>query len=824
MNQTNYFKNLTRYTHPSNLKVCVERFSSKIGKYVPGTKYGGEKYNLHDHRDIAVNEIIWDFDWKSFKANFLKAKLVVAALENRNIPFIICGTGGKGIHIHTYFDKLEFNTEEGKNTFKTALSYGLNYKHIRVWFWSKIIEDADIDPKFKNKQLDPKVLKFNYYNGTTHLIREIGGRNHYKDKEGEWKYFYKTHIPTEEFKSKKPTITNIEQVKYPEKIPIFRIDEHELISYMKQFIKIQQRNDITPLKNEKIPGKYIELDGVLKLREGLDEGNRSSGAAILAIACRIDNLGKKEAYDVVKEYVEACSQSGTEFKTEEGNQWVDWVYSQDKPFWNCQLLEDLGLHERSICEHCQMRNRESIELLTQTTILSQIKNVLDQEIVGEDDTKLLMFLLCLSKDFPSKTGKPDWNIPQDPMSQNIILSSDSASGKSWMTKKILKLFGEENVDYFILSRLTKNAINYYTDINMDGKIIFIEEIQGLDENTSQLRVWMSEGSLNLQTVEKVKDEEGNETNTLVTRKTLGQPVFLSNQAEGAIEDQLNNRSWVLGTDVTDTQTAKILDYQDDLTKGDYKVDKIKIRKLKEALRLLKPYHFKIPFADRTAMNIPLTTVRSRRDYNKFLTLIKCSAYLHQHQRTIEKDSENKEYIICDIKDYEIARKYSQNVLGATFSGLTNSQIDLIQFIKNSSWKEEFTISDIMRNLGKSQPHWYGLMKQITNLGFVTMEKNVGSNITFSLVESKAINIINLPSGGELLEKIGEKTRIVEPPSKPVSKDLIVEYFKKGNNQVVRFDEILEEFGCSDSKLNLLLCELLKEGVLYENKPGKYVIM
>lgn len=780
--QQEYFERLTTVTHPKDLKVALTSFNSSIDKYTPGKRYNHTKYQIHDERNIAVNEIVFDFDWRSYKANYQKAKLIIEALDNRDIPYTICATGGKGIHIHAFFNKLMFSTDEGKKLFKQALSYHFSYKHLRLWFWSTIIREADIDEKYKKKQIDPKVLKFNYYNGSTHLIREIGGRKYEKDSEGEWKYHYKTYVPKEEFKAKKPVINNIEAVKYPPTIPTFDIDENELILYLKQFIKAQEKNEVHQLTNERIAGKYIELDGVLKLREGLEEGNRSSGAAILAIACRVDNLGKKEAYKIMGEYVEACSQTGTEFKLGEGTQWIDWTYTQEKPFWNCQLLEDIGLHERSTCEHCQMRNRESREILTQTTLLTQIKSVLDEEIVGEDDTKLLIFLLCLSKNFPSKTGRPGWNIPQDPMSQNVILSSDSASGKTWLTKKILQLFGDENSDYFIISRLTKSAINYYTDINMDGKVIFIEEMQGLDENTAQLRVWMSEGSLNLQTVEKVKDEEGNEQNKLVTRKTQGQPVFISNQAEGIIEDQLNNRSWVLSTDVTDTQTGKILDYQDKLTKGIHKVNMIKARKLKEALKLLKPYHFTIPFADRKAMGIPLTTVRSRRDYDKFLTLIKCSAYLHQLQREIVKDEKGNEFIICDIKDYEIARQYSQSVLGATFSGLTNAQIDLLQYIKNSSWKTEFGMSDIMRNLGKSQSHWHGLLKQLSNLGFITVEKSVGNSYVFSIVESKAVNIINLPNGEDLLAKTAI-TLLVENDRNGKTENSKIPFQQKPTNSV-----------------------------------------
>jgi hypothetical protein len=290
---------------------------------------------------------------------------------------------------------------------------------------------------------------------------------------------------------------------------------------------------------------------------------------------------------------------------------------------------------------------------------------------------------------------------------------------------------------------------------MDGKIIFIEEIQGLDENTEQLRVWMSEGELNLETVEKCRDEDGNEVNMKVKKTTIGQPVFITNQAEGVVEDQLNNRSWVLGTDVSPSQTQDILNYQDDINQGCIIDIDEKVRIIKDALKQLKPYHFLIPFANYKKLNIPTNDVRSRRDYNKFMSLIKCSAYLHQKQRKI-LIKDNREFIVCSLEDYDIAKQYSVSILGATFSGLTIKQIDCINYIRKSNWKSEFEIRDLMRNFGKSQSYWYGQLKQLCELGYVFSDSSgKGKPTLYSLNENKIINIIKLPSSEELIDEYAE---------------------------------------------------------------------
>jgi len=757
--QKEWFEKLEAKCFPE-IKVANDSLNQATKDYRPGMRCDKNKYQFVDQRTVFVNEIIFDLDYKSYVRNYNIAKQIIDVLETRGIKPIITATGGKGIHLHIFFDKLDFKIDKEKEIMKEAFSYGLTWKRIRTWFFNTVLEEAGI-PKEDygtGKAVDSNPINFNYFEGTTRLIRAVGGRKYSKKAGGEFEKMYKTYIPFEMFNKQKVKVHSFERVEYPEKVELFKIDIYELVDFLEKFIEHRKSLDVEQLSNQRLNIKYIDIDGVLKIREGMGTGKRSLGAMVISVACKIDKLSKDDSEDVLNEYVKCCSSAGHRFSLAEALQWRDWVYSSENTYWNCQQLRELEVHNEYSCEFCRSKNKEAIEFLTKTTLLKQIQEALDIEIVGEYHTKMLTFLLTLSKDFPSSTGTPKWNIPGDPMSQNIILASDSSSGKTYMIKKILELFGELDEDYFVISRMSKTVINYMTDVNMDGKIIFIEEMQGLDENTSQLRVWMSEGRLSFDTVEKVKNEEGIEVNAKVKKVTKGQPCFITCQAEGIVEDQLNNRSWVLSMDVSEKQTGKILKYQSDMNQGKVKVDKKKVRLIKDALKQLKPYHFKIPFADHEAMGIPIKDVRSRRDFERFLTLIKCITYVHQKQREVIEDGGN-EFLIADIKDYDIARQYSEGILGATFSGLTNVQIDLINFLKNSSFGFEFSISDVMRNLGKSKPYWRNNLKQMEDMGFITATRAMGNETIFSIVDNKDINIINLPNGEELLkrlEKISEK--------------------------------------------------------------------
>ena len=869
------------------LQVANIKFYSKLDEYKPGARFNPEQYEIHDERNVAVNEIVFDLDNRAYVKNYKMAKQIIEVLQSFSITPVVCSTGGKGLHLHIFFEKICFTNNENKQLMRDAFSYGMTWKHIRLWFLNYILDEVGINQKIrgKGKIIDTAPISFNYFAGTSHLIRDIGGRKRVKNDDGDFDTYYKTYIPLNEFDKKKVVIKNVTNVKYPDEIIPFKIDERELCGFLKEFTRNSKTKKIVPYRNEKLHIPYTDIDGVLKLREGLQTGNRSNGAMLISIACKIDQKTKAQSLEIMKEYVEGCSQVGHVFTLSEAEQWIDWVYQQEKVFWNCAQLEELGLHDKEACEFCQSKHKESTKLLTSSNILRHVKDVLDIEIIGEDETKMLVFLLALSKDFPSKTGTPDWNISSDSMSQNIILASDSSSGKTYVAKKVLELFGDENKNYFVASRISKSALNYYTDINMDGKILFIEELQGLDENTQQLRVWMSEGSLTFETVEKEKDAEGIEKNVKITKTTVGQPVFITCQAEGIVQEQFNNRSWILSMDVTASQTAHILNYQDKLSQGNIKKDEMKKRVLIDALKQLKPYHYKVPFMDNEVLKIPTNDVRSRRDYQKFITLIKCSAYLHQKQRTIVKDEQGREHIICDIKDYDIALQYSQNILGATFSGLTIAQIDLINMIKKSIWKDEFIVSDVQRLKGKSHTHWYGQLNQLEDLGFVTAEKANGKSTIYSINEKKAYNIMSLPTGKELLnmthtfksesdihdylfkktpllfnnipcnskpslevlyivkhehtfqkarndykggKRLSENTMknhsMCKPPVFERLED-VSKFIKNQENHLVSYEKIKESAtSWTEEELDKNLEFMKRQGMIFENKPGYYMIL
>ncbi len=724
-------------------------------KYTPGRRIFIEASKFPvDYRTVFSNEIVFELDASSYAQNYKYAVLIIEALRRRSIPFSLYASGGKGIHIEIFFKKPDFPTDDMRKLFEDALERGLKFKDVRQFIFDSIMEDTTLprDLIGKSKTIDTNSILFDDEHNKTRLLRACGGRKLLYDKvTKDTETFYKTYINEADFTKDKPKIKKLDDVKYPDEIKQFDIDLNEFAHYLKTFV--DKRPDDVIAKRVKLDGLYIDLPGVKKIRKGMSVGLRAEGAKILSIALRNDKFSFNLAEKEMESYVKNCSQQGESFTLREGVQWLKWAYNQPDIFWSPGLLRSLGGEYYTEDEYIKKVQKDSFKLLESSDVLKQIDNFLSKVIVGEEENRMLLFLLMLTKKFPVH---PEWNIPGDPKPAAVILSSQSSSGKSYITKALLKLMGEEGVDYFMFSRMSKTSLNYFTDADMTNKVVFIEELQSVDETSNQLRLWISEGKLRLSTVEKKKGEDGEEHNAIVIKETRGQPVFVTGTAEEKLEEQLSTRSWLVSLDISQEQTKKIMKFQDVQSMEPTLVDREELKKIRDAIRCLKSYHFIIPYLDYQLLDIPTLDVRVRRDYAKLRDLICCSALLHQYQRKLVRDPFGREYVVANLKDYSIARDYAQSVLSNTFMGMTKHQHDLIETLKKSSFSElDFKVSDVMRLTGWSQSKCWNILNQLSELGFLTSERD-GHAFIFQLNPLKKDSGVYLPTAKELEGKLVTK--------------------------------------------------------------------
>lgn len=756
MNQYEHLKKLENIT-PGPFKICREKLEEN--KWVPGYQTPlTEKETPTDHRTVLSNEIIFDIDYKGWGYNVKITKSIIDALEQLDIPYYTYYTGGKGLHTCIYFDKIKLEKEQ-RQRLQTAIEFGYSYKNIRTWFHKRIITEytglqESAIGKGAGKIIDSAPISFDETRGGSHLIRACGGRNQKYDAQNmESERFYKTWIDLKETKlNRAPRIKNIEEVQYPPIIKTFELPILPLMDSIEEYISDAQKRNVEREEIIKLSDGYLNLNCVKTLMAGMDEGNRSIGAQLLCQAIILDKQEEK-VDEILKEYINNCQQRGHKFTLTEATKWYDWLKNQPGVFFNHSLLKEIGICDGD-CEYNHKKKREVFKLLERKDLLEVYDNYLSTEIVGEEKNRILIFLLLLSCKFDTR---PSYRKKGDPKPASIILSSLSSSGKSYVTKAILPLFGTENIDYFTWSRLTSSVLNYFHGIDMTGKIFFTEELQGMDAESNQLRLWISEGKLKLGSVEKRKNEEGIEVNDLNIRESVGQPAFITGTAEDVIEDQLLNRSWVFSMDNSSEQTRKILLYQDKLARGEIETTDINVRILTDAIKELKSYHIIIPWMDSELLKMPYNDVRTRRDYQKLMLIIQCSALLHQRQRIRYTGEDGAEYLIADIDDYEIAKKYTIDVLETTFAGLTLQQMAVYKLIVDSNWSLEFTQSDIQKATGWNQKKTWTTLKQLEQVSAIVAESQErGVATIYSLNINKKFNHLNLPDGEFLLDEYCKK--------------------------------------------------------------------
>jgi hypothetical protein len=292
-----------------------------------------------------------------------------------------------------------------------------------------------------------------------------------------------------------------------------------------------------------------------------------------------------------------------------------------------------------------------------------------QGYVRERKNKILLYLIMTSR------------LMDNPL--HGILISRSGAGKSLLVEVTETLCPPEDVES--VSDLSAQALYYYGQDDLKHKFIVIGEKEGSEGAEYPLRELITRRSITKAI--PMKDPVSGEIKT-VTIKVNG-PISL---AETTTSTNLNpenlNRCFVLSIDESEEQTRLIHALQ----RKNYTLDgflqrreeaKI-IEKHVYAQRLLKPVLVFNPYAE--ALTFPSSSLKTRRDNEKFLRLIQVICFLHQYQRKLKRkklsDHEVIEYIECSPQDYRIAYELlSDGVLDNTLDDLPSPARKLLELIE-----------------------------------------------------------------------------------------------------------------------------------------------
>ena len=276
-------------------------------------------------------------------------------------------------------------------------------------------------------------------------------------------------------------------------------------------------------------------------------------------------------------------------------------------------------------------------------------------VVGEATNKLVGYLAAVSR----KLDRP----------LAVVIQSSSAAGKSSLMDAILSFVPEEErIQY---SAMTGQSLFYMGQTNLKHKILAIAEEEGAHRASYALKLLQSEGELTIASTGS-DPTSGN----LITQeyKVEGPMSLFMTTTAIDIDEELMNRCLVLSVNEDREQTRAIHKLQRQrrtlagLTRKHEKQAILAVHR--NAQRLLRHLAVVNPWADQLTFLDDRT--RTRRDHEKYLTLIDTIALLHQHQRPIKSATvadKTVEYIEATLADIELANRLAHEVLGVSLDEL-----------------------------------------------------------------------------------------------------------------------------------------------------------
>jgi hypothetical protein len=295
---------------------------------------------------------------------------------------------------------------------------------------------------------------------------------------------------------------------------------------------------------------------------------------------------------------------------------------------------------------------EHLTILKDDKLFKRItEEELDKRIVHEFASRKAIFLSMCS-------------IWVNDCQSHVFINSKSSTGKSYIAKACFDLFPVWLKEY--KTKLSPEALTYWHDAekepawSWDHKLLYLEDCRHSLLKSEAFKVMLSEGS------DMVIVNKGNAKQV----KILGIPTIALTTATGSPSEEVLNRFNIVECDESEVQTKEILKRQAkwEAEGKNTRYDGV----LLSALHCLKPITVRIPFSPKIPGHFPTNDVRVRRDFPRFLSLIKASCALYQYQR-YHKEIDGITYHYATAEDYENAREAYKAMGTGTLLGITKTQ-------------------------------------------------------------------------------------------------------------------------------------------------------
>ena len=301
---------------------------------------------------------------------------------------------------------------------------------------------------------------------------------------------------------------------------------------------------------------------------------------------------------------------------------------------------------------------EALKILKSPKLLDVVIQDLHRcGLVGEETNLSVAWLVSLSRKLDRPLG--------------VCVMSRSAAGKSSLLEAVAQFVPDEDRHQY--TALTPQALFHMPENELTHKALFVAEDVGAEGASYSLKTIQSDGQLVMACTMKDEQTGQMQTKTKIVRGPVA--VFLTSTSR-SIDDELLNRLLVLTIDEGEEQTRRIHAAQ----RHAQTLQGILERRARPRLtrlhqniqRLIRPLTVRNPVAD--SLRFGSVQLRSRRDNQKYLDLIRTIALAHQYQRDVKStndlDGQPFHYIEASADDVALADRLMQAVLLDTLDEVT----------------------------------------------------------------------------------------------------------------------------------------------------------
>lgn len=365
---------------------------------------------------------------------------------------------------------------------------------------------------------------------------------------------------------------------------------------------------------------------------------------------------------------------------------------------------------------------EAIEYLQQPDLITKIADDIKAcGLVGNRNQALLSYIGCLSR----FTEKP----------LGVCLVSRSASGKSYLQNIVTGCIPNEHL--IPLTRLTSQSL-YYRSENLDRTCLSIEEADGMTDALYAIRSLLSSQKLQLHSLVMDKQEQIIKPVENVVYGNVS--VIVGTTDLNRIDAETRSRFLVVYLDESKEQTKRVLAYQQKMSgikKLEFAENRKRIYKLHQNIqRVLKPV---MVVNNRVSgIRCPIELLNSRRESQKFNTLVETIALIHQYQReekTKRIGGVTVRYIEVEQSDIDSAKELAGHSISQSLDELSPLGRELLQHINGfvnqeyskyrkqdkdlEQWQVPFTRRELQDQSKWSRYHLRQHLSELVEAGYIT---------------------------------------------------------------------------------------------------------